>query len=83
MKPIQIHVVRTVVQRLIEDCTAAVTESERTRDMVTTQQGAATPALRRAAFISPTGGRFDFECVNVLYKTTQSLAEIIISQMGE
>ena len=42
--PIQIHVVRTVIQRLIEDCRAAVTGSERTRDMVTKQQGAPTPA---------------------------------------
>lgn len=46
--PIQIHVVRTVIQRLIEDCRAAVTESERTRDMVTKQQGAATPAFLSA-----------------------------------
>lgn len=29
MKPIQTHVVRTVVQRLIQDCTAAIGENER------------------------------------------------------
>lgn len=29
MKPVQIHVVRTVVQGLIQDCTAAVGENEK------------------------------------------------------
>lgn len=62
MKPIQIHVVGTVIQRLIEDCTAAARENKR-HGHTTRQEGSdcgravGSPRLRRTVGAnSPSGG---------------------------